>query len=389
MENNSWLNIVNRVSTPSYVVDVNKLRKNCYLLKDLAIKSGCKILLALKAFAVYPFFRIIREYLHGVSASSVDEARLGYEEFGGEVHAYTPAFNERNIEEFLKYVDHFILNSFSQLERFGIKLKRAKNVEIGLRLNPCHSEVEYEIYNPCRRYSRLGIVPGEFREDKIDIVSGFHFHTLCAKNFDALERTWLAFEKHFGRYLNRVKWLNMGGGHYITKEWYDREGLVRLISHIQDKYKVGIYLEPGEAVVLDTGVFITEVVDIIRNEIDIAILDSSAATHLPDVLEMPYTPLILGAGKPGEFKYRYLLGGASCLAGDFFGEYSFKEPLKIGTRLIMLDMAQYTIVKNTTFNGIRLPSIWSYDSSTEELNIIREFNYYDFKNRMGPFCNPE
>jgi len=378
-----WLSIASSVPSPSYVIDVYRIKQNCQMLSDISKETNCKILLALKAFSVYPFFKFISPYLHGVSASSLDEARLGAEYFPGEVHVYSPAYTMSNLVQFARYTSHIILNSFQQLLRFQSFFEEHPELKVGMRLNPRHSEVEVELYDPCRKKSRLGVTPDQFKPDMLDKLTGFHFHTQCEKNFDALKRTWDAFEAHFGKYLSKVEWLNLGGGHHITKDNYDREGLVGLLKDIRKRYNLELYIEPGEAVVLNCGVFVTEVLDIIYNEGNIAILDCSAATHLPDVIEMPYVPSIIGAGKPSEYQYNYVLGGVSCLAGDIIGEYSFPQPLQPGQRLVMLDMAHYTIVKNNTFNGIRLPAIVMYDSSTQKYEVLREFDYTDFKSRLG------
>lgn len=381
--NKDWLSIADSLPSPSYVIDIYRIRKNCQILSDIAQKTNCKVLLALKAFAVYPFFNFISPYLHGFAASSLNEARLGAEYFHKEVHVYSPGYTYTTLVQLARYASHLVLNSFQQLLRFQSFFDEHPELKIGIRLNPQHSEVTTELYDPCRKKSRLGVTPDQFKPDMLDKLTGFHLHTLCEKDFDALKRTWDVFEKHFGKYLSKVKWLNLGGGHHITKDNYDRDSLINLLKDINKRYNVEIYLEPGEAVVLNCGVFITEVLDIIYNEGNIAILDSSASAHLVDVIEMPYLPSIIGAGKPNEYQYNYVLGGISCLAGDIFGEYSFPQPLKIGQRLVMLDMAHYTIVKNNTFNGISLPPIVMYDSSTGKSEIIREFDYTDFKSRLG------
>jgi carboxynorspermidine decarboxylase len=370
--------------SPAYVVDLGRLRANLAVLDEVQKRSGAKILLALKGFAMWSVFPIIRETLHGVCASSPWEARLGREEFGGEVHSFSAGLREADVVELLETSNHLVFNSFDQMERFRLLWqKQAGRVSIGLRVNPEHSEGHTPIYDPCAPCSRLGIRLDEFEGRSLDGVEGLHFHTLCEQLFDPLERTARVFEEKFGEFLPRMKWLNMGGGHHITREGYDIDGLVELVRHFREKYDLEVYLEPGEAIALNTGILVGEVLDIVRNEMEIAILDVSAACHMPDVLEMPYRPGIHDGFEPGEKAHDYRLGGPSCLAGDIIGDWSFEKPLKIGDRLAFLDMAHYTMVKNTTFNGIHLPSICTFESETVELRVVRSFAYEDFKSRLS------
>jgi carboxynorspermidine decarboxylase len=385
MEPNTALSeIARRVKTPCYLVDMDLLRRNCEILRGVKERTDCRILLALKAFAMWSVFDTVSKYLDGVSGSSICECRLGKEDFGGEVHICCPAYRDDEINEIASIVDHIIFNSMTQLERFSEKiLSAAENIEIGLRLNPMHSEVEVDLYNPCGQGSRLGVRPNEMPKKLPDSVSGLHFHTLCEKNADSLERTLAAAERHFGGFFSQVKWVNFGGGHYITRSHYNIELLCRLITGFKKRYGVEVYLEPGEAVALDAGYLIATVLDLVQADKPVAILDTSAAAHMPDVIEMPYRPNVEGAGKTGEKKYTYRLAGRTCLAGDVIGEYSFDEPLKVGEKLIFDDMAHYTMVKNTTFNGLALPDIVIYEPQTGGITVQRHFDYGDFKNRLS------
>jgi carboxynorspermidine decarboxylase len=372
------------IPTPSYICDTGALQRNLEILASIQERTGCKILLALKGFAMFSLFPLMRRYLAGATASSLDEARLAREEFGKEVHVYSPAFQEHEFGELLGYADHLVFNSFSQWSRFKGRLTAAgRPVSCGIRINPQHSEVKTKIYDPCTRFSRLGVVAGEFRPEQLDGIEGLHFHALCGQTSDVLARTLAAVEKQFGPYLSGMRWLNFGGGHHITRPDYDVNHLCALISEIRQRYGVEVYLEPGEAVALNTGVLVTSVLDIVYNELEIAILDTSAAAHMPDVLEMPYRPEVVGAGLPGQHPHLYRLGGLTCLAGDVIGDYSFPEPLRIGQKLIFLDMAHYTMVKNNTFNGVRLPSIGIHDPKTGKTTIVRKFSYEDYRNRLS------
>lgn len=375
---------INTLPTPSYIVDERLLTKNLETLNSIQQRTGCRILLALKGFSMFSIFPIAGKYLKGVTASSLFEARLGYEEMGKEVHIYAPAYVDKEFDEILSYCDHITFNSFEQWNRYKDKIKSLKSEKIscGIRINPEYSEIATPIYDPCYQYSRLGVTSANFRPEELEGLEGLHFHTMCEQNSDTLERTIRVVEQKFGEYIKKMKWINFGGGHHITRSDYDIETLVRSIKYFQDKYGVDVYLEPGEAVALETGYLVAKVLDIVDNGMQIAILDTSAACHMPDVLEMPYRPNIIGAGKPGEYSYTYRLGGLTCLAGDVIGDYSFKQPLKPGERLVFCDMAHYTMVKNNMFNGVNLPSIALYNQK-EGIKVIRQFGYEDFKNRLS------
>lgn len=369
--------------TPCYIVDESLLVKNLEILQSVQQRTGCSILLAQKGFSMYSVYPLIGKYLKGVTSSSLFEARLGYEEMGKEVHVYAPAYVETEFDELLSYSDHIVFNSFDQWNKFKDKVKgvTSKKIECGIRVNPEYSEIETPIYNPCYMNSRLGVTLSNFRPDELDGIDGLHFHTMCEQNSDTLERTVKVVDEKFGKYIKGMKWLNLGGGHHITRPDYDIETLVRSIMFFKNKYGVKIYLEPGEAVALNTGYLVASVLDIVDNGMKIAILDASAACHMPDVLEMPYRPNIIGAGKPDEYDYTYRFGGNTCLAGDVIGDYSFKQPLKPGDKLVFCDMVHYTMVKNNTFNGVNLPSIALY-SGTEGIRITKKFGYEDFKSRL-------
>lgn len=368
--------------SPAYVIDLGRLRHNLAILAEVQRRSGAKILMALKAFAMWRTFPLIRETLQGVCASSPWEARLGREEFGGEVHSFAAAFKESDVCELLEVSDHLVFNSFAQFERFR-PLWEGRGVSIGLRVNPEHSEGHTPLYDPCAPGSRLGIPRREFDGRSLAGVDGLHFHTLCEQLFAPLERTAAVFEEQFAPFLPGLKWVNFGGGHHITREGYDLDGLVALIRRFRERYGVEVYLEPGEAVVIGTGLLVGEVLDVVHNQVDTAILDVSATCHMPDVLEMPYRPGIRGGGDPGAKARTYRLGGPSCLAGDVIGDWSFDGPLRPGDRLAFLDMAHYTMVKTTTFNGIRHPHLCTYEPETGELTVVRSFGYEDFRSRLS------
>jgi carboxynorspermidine decarboxylase len=382
---------LNKIPTPCYICDECALERNLRVLGSVQEKSACKIILALKGFAMFSMFPLIRKHLKGTAVSSLDEARLGFEEFGAEVHVYAPAYKDDEFESLLSYADHISFNSFSQWRRFKpiISKYKKKKIERGIRINPQHSEVKYPIYDPCSKHSRLGVTAEQFKDEDLDGISGLHFHNLCGLNADALERTLKVLEANFGHYIKQMKWMNFGGGHHITREDYDIDKLCELIIDFKERYQVDIYLEPGEAVALNSGVLAASVLDIIHNEMDVAILDTSAAAHMPDVIEMPYKPKILGASSTGNEhpvtsnKYIYKLTGLTCLAGDVIGDYSFPEPLQVGSKLIFLDMAHYTMVKNNAFNGIRLPSIAICNSKTGQVRVVKEFRHEDYKNRLS------
>jgi len=376
--------IMELAPSPAYVVDLGRLRHNLAILDAVQRRSGAKILLALKAFAMWSVFPLIRETLHGVCASSPWEARLGRQEFGREVHSFAAAFKPGDVVELLGLSNHLVFNSFAQLERFRpLWHKERGRVSVGLRVNPEHSEGHTPLYDPCAPGSRLGIRRAEFEGRSLEGVEGLHFHTLCEHLFEPLARTAKVFEEKFGAFLPDMKWLNLGGGHHITREGYDIDGLVELIRYFQGKYGVQVYLEPGEAIAIGTGVLVSEVLDVVHNQGDIAILDVSATCHMPDVLEMPYRPGILNGHDPGDKPHAYRLAGPSCLAGDIIGDWSFEQPLEPGQRLAFLDMAHYTMVKTTTFNGIQHPHLCTYEPETGTLQVVRSFGYEDFKGRLS------
>ncbi len=369
--------------TPCYLVDERLLVKNLETLKYVIYKTGCKILLAQKAFSMYYFYPLIGQYLNGTTASSLFEARLGYEEMGKEVHIYAPAYSQADFNEIIKICDHIIFNSFAEWRKFKDKLNSAdKKIECGIRINPEYAEIETDMYNPCFANSRLGTTLANFDESMPEGIDGLHFHTMCEQNADVLERTIKVVDEKFGKYISRMQWLNFGGGHHITRPDYDIEKLIECIMFIKNKYGIQVYLDPGEAIALNTGYLVTRVLDIVNNGMDIAIVDASAACHMPDVLEMPYRPPLLGSGKANELAHTYRLGGATCLAGDIIGDYSFNEPLKMGDILVFGDMAHYTMVKNNTFNGVNLPAIAVYNEKYG-LKIIKQFGYEDFKSRLS------
>ena len=369
-----------RLDNAAYVIDMQALERNLKILDSVQQRCGAKILLALKGFANYSTFPLIKRYLKGCCASSPYEARLALEEFGGEVHSFAPAYSDSDIDEQLSYSDHIVFNSFSQFENYKDRVK--EKCEIGLRVNPLHSETDKDLYNPCAPGSRLGIHPEEFTEEKMTDIDGLHFHTLCQKNSDALARTAAAFEEYFGMYLKNLKWVNFGGGHHITQPDYDIDLLCETVTHFREKYDLEVYLEPGEAVAINTGSLICSVLEVIEDEENIAILDVSFTCHMPDVLEMPYMPEVRGAGKAGEKLYNYRLGGLSCLAGDAVEGYSFDRILRSGDKLFLDDMSHYTTVKTTTFNGIRHPDIVLYFPDEDRLEVVRKFGYEDYKNRL-------
>jgi len=370
-----------KIATPYYIVDENLLIHNLETLKNVADRTGCHILLAQKAFSMFYFYPLIGKYLDGTTASGINEARLGHEEMGKETHVFSPAYKEAEFDELLDICGHIIFNSFSQWEKYRDQAKKAGK-KYGIRINPECSTQDHAIYDPCAPGSRLGVPKDAFREDLLEGISGLHFHTLCEQNADALAATVEAVEANFGKYLHQMEWLNIGGGHHITRPDYDVELLIQTIIRLRDTYHVKIYVEPGEAVALNTGYLVAEVVDVLTNGINIAILDTSAACHMPDVLEMPYRPQIVDAGLPSEKKYTYRLGGPSCLAGDVIGDYSFDHPLVPGERLVFCDMAHYSMVKNNTFNGIGLPSIAVVDKQ-RLVTLVRSFGYEDFKGRLS------
>lgn len=371
-----------QVPCPSYVIDEGKLKQNLELLRQLRQDTGCKILLAQKAFSCYALYPLIGEYLDGVTSSSLHEARLGYEEMGKQVHTFAPAYRLDEFEEILRYSDHIVFNTPSQWKRFRPLVEAAdKKVSCGLRVNPECSTQDHAIYDPCASGSRMGTTAAHLTAADLEGLEGLHFHTLCEQNSDALAITLDVVEEKFGKYLSGMKWLNFGGGHHITRPDYDLETLRRCIRRMQQRYGVEVYLEPGEAVALRAGYLVCTVLERMENHLSIAILDTTAACHMPDVLEMPYRPPLLASGCEGEKPYTYRLGGPTCLAGDIIGDYSFDEPLEVGDQLIFEDMAIYTMVKNNTFNGICLPSIL-IARENGDLETVKTFGYEDFKRRL-------
>ena len=374
----SWMNAL---PTPCYVVDEARLVRNLSLLKSVSERSGCKVLLAQKAFSMYSLYPLMREYLHGTAASGLFEAKLGAEHFGGETHVYSPAYKAEDMAELTRLCGHVIFNSFAQWERFG-RQALDNGCACGLRINPECSTQTHAIYDPCAPGSRLGITAAQFQPDRLDGITGLHMHTLCEQNADALATTLRAAEEKFGAYFRRMQWLNLGGGHHVTRPDYDVDLLVSELVRVRDKYDVQVYIEPGEAVALNAGWLVTTVLDVMNNGVDIAILDTSAACHMPDVIEMPYRPPLMDAGRPGEKAYTYRLAGPTCLAGDVIGDYSFDAPLKAGDRLAFCDMAIYTMVKNNTFNGTPLPAIAVHGRDGKS-RIVKTFGYEDFKQRLS------
>lgn len=368
--------------TPCFVVDEALIEKNLQILQGVMRRTGCKILLAQKAFSLYRLYPMIGQYLSGTAASGLFEARLGQEEMGGENHVFSPAYRDADMSELVKICGHIVFNSFPQLGRFGEKA-RAAGCEVGLRLNPeCSTQEGHAIYDPCAAYSRFGVTRENFRPELLDGVSGFHFHTLCEQNADALLKTVAAVEEKFGEWLPRMKWLNLGGGHHITRAGYDLEALEACVTRLQRQYGLQVYLEPGEAIALNAGFLVASVLDTLKNGMDIAILDTSAACHMPDVLEMPYRPPLAGSGLPGERPHTYRLGGPTCLAGDVIGDYSFDKSLEPGDRLVFGDMAIYSMVKTNTFNGMPLPAI-ALRGKDGDCQILNRFGYMDFKGRLA------
>ena len=366
------------VPTPSYLVYEELLEKNLRILAELAEDTGAKVLLAQKCFSMYHYYPLIGRYLSGTTASGIYEARLSQEEMGKENHVFKPAYEENEIPRLAAICDHIVFNSFAQWEGFGAAV-RAAGASCGIRINPERSTQEHAIYDPCAPNSRLGVKIADFRADLLEGIDGLHFHTLCEQGADALAATLEAVEEKFGKYLYRMKWLNFGGGHHITREGYDIPLLKRLIRHVQDTYDVAVYLEPGEAVALNAGFLVAEVLDVQTD--GNVILNTSAACHMPDVIEMPYRPPVIGAGEAGEKAHTYTLAGPTCLAGDTIGTYSFDVPLNVGDRVVFGDMAIYTMVKNNTFNGMPLPNIIAVVPNGD-WEIVREFGYDDFKMRL-------
>lgn len=378
---------LSRLPSPCFVVDEVAVERNLQILADVQARSGAKVLAALKAFSMWSLAPLTAKYLSGTCASGLHEARLGFEEYGGEVHVFAAAFSQADIDELLTFAHHIVFNSCGQWLRFRDQClaaqKKRPELQFGLRINPEHSEGAVPIYDPCAPGSRLGIPLSQLDESALTGISGLHFHTLCEQGFGPLQRTVAALEQKFGHLLPQLQWVNFGGGHHITVEGYDIEGLVQLIQQFKLKHAVDVYLEPGEAIAIGTGILSCEVLDITWNQLDQAILDTSATCHMPDTLEMPYRPDINGSGLANEKTHTYRLGGLTCLAGDVIDDYSFDHPLKIGQRLIFEDMAHYTMVKTSTFNGTQLPALAIWNSKTDALRVVKTFGYSDFKERLS------
>ena len=379
--NNLTVDSFEKLPSPSYVCEEKLLEKNLILLKRIQDEADVSILLALKGFALWSTFDLCKKYLKGCCASGLHEAILAKEEFGGEVHTYSAAFKDDEINEIISLSNHLVFNSFNQVKRF--KDKAYGKVSLGIRLNPEYSSVEVDLYNPCAPNSRLGITKANFDESQLQYLEGFHFHALCEQNVDALEGALANFEKNFSLYFSQLKWVNFGGGHHITRADYDVEGLINLLKDFKARYPhLEVYMEPGEAIGWQTGYLVATVLDIVNNGMDLAILDTSAEAHMPDTLAMPYRAMIRNSAVAFEKKYTYRLGGNTCLAGDIIGDYSFDEPLKVGDRIILEDMIHYTMVKTTTFNGIKLPSI-IIKNKDNSYKVIKNFCYNDYKSRLS------
>lgn len=370
--------VLEQVQTPAYVCEEALLEENLKLLAYVGEQSGAKVLLALKGFAFKALAPLVSKYLKGCTCSGLHEAKFAKEYFGGEIHTYSPAFKQEDIDEVIELSHHLVFNSFNQLEKF--KDKALGKCSLGLRINPEVSSSPVDIYNPCGLYSRLGITKANFQPELLEGIEGLHFHALCEQDADALEGVLKGFEEKFGEYISFMKWINFGGGHHITREDYDVQKLIKLIRDFKVKYNVEVYIEPGEAVGWQSGPLVVSVLDVLHNGMDIAILDSSAEAHMPDTLAMPYRAHIRGSGEAGEKAYTYRLGGNTCLAGDIMGDYSFDKPLQVGDKLIFEDQIHYTIVKNTTFNGIKLPNL-AILRKDGTLEVTSEFGYEEYRRR--------
>jgi len=380
---------LNRVPSPAFVVDAAAVRRNLTILKDVRDRSGIKLLAALKAFSMWSLGPTVAAYLDGVCASGLYEARLGREEYTGldekgEVATYCAGYKAADLPEICALSDHIIFNSPGQHERFRPILDNARAVgrsfDVGLRINPLHAEGEVAKYDPCQPHSRLGFPIDQLRPEHLDGVDGIHFHSLCEQDFVPLARTWAAIEPSLKAHFGQLKWLNFGGGHHITRADYQREELITFLQRVKAQTGLEIYLEPGEAVALDAGILVGEILDVVENGMPVAIIDISATCHMPDVIEAPYRPAMLGEVVGGPV---VRLGGPSCLAGDIIGDFALPVPAEPGQRIAFLDQAHYSMVKTNTFNGVPLPAIWLWDSETDELREIRNFDYTDFKNRLS------
>ena len=374
---------IKKLPSPCWLLEETLLKNNLKCIQNIKDRTGAKVLLALKGYALWKSFPILKPYLDGCCASGLHEAKLADETFSKEVHTYSPAFKEEEIDEIAKISHHLVFNSPSQFKRFASQAKKVNpTLSLGLRINPEYSESPKEIYNPCGLYSRLGTTLGNMDETILEECDGLHFHALCEQDSTALENVLKNFEEKFANYIAKMKWINFGGGHHITRKGYDVEKLITLINDFKKKYDVEVYLEPGEAIGWETGTLISTVLDIVDNGMQIAILDTSAEAHMPDTIIMPYRAEVRDAGQAGEKAYTYRLAGNTCLAGDIMGDYSFDAPLQIGDKVIFEDQMHYTMVKATTFNGVKLPSI-AIEREDGRVEIVREFNYEDFKGRLS------
>lgn len=370
-----------RVPSPCFVVDKAAIRRNLVILKDVGDRSGAHVLSALKAFSMFELAPLVREYLVGTCASGLFEARLAREEYGGEVATYCAGYKDAEIDRIIELSDHVIFNSPAQKDRFLPRVRASdRAVQVGLRINPEHSEGEIPRYDPCAPNSRLGLPISQLDKSAMEGVDGLHMHTLCEQGFEPLARTWAAVEHLIAPYFGQLKWLNFGGGHHITRADYDRDALIAFIIDLRARTGLEIYLEPGEAVALDAGILVGEVLDLPKNGMNLAITDISATCHMPDVIEAPYRPAMMGETENGQL---YRFGGPSCLAGDVIGDYALPDPLNIGDRFAFLDQAHYSMVKTNTFNGVALPSIALWNSETDDLRMVREFSYEDFRSRLS------
>ena len=381
-----------QVETPCFIVDMDVIEDNLKILGSVQKRTGAVILLALKGFATFSTFPIIKKYLSGICASGFHEAKLGAQEFKKQVHVFSPAYSQKDMKEILKYADYLIFNSFAQWEKYKAQIQEhnkkrkkqnKKTITCGLRINPEYSEVKVQLYNPCARGSRLGILVEDFEGKSLEGISGLHFHVMCEQGADTLQRVLEVVEKKFGKYIKNMEWINFGGGHHITKQGYDLNLLCNLITNFKKKYNnMQVYLEPGEAIALNAGVSVSSVLDIVDHHgTKVGILDTSAETHMPDVLAMPYRPEVIGADLPGKKKYTYRFGGPTCLGGDVIGDYSFDKPLSVGDKLVFLDMAIYSMVKTTTFNGMKLPDIALAEKG--KIKLVRRFGYEEYKRRLS------
>jgi len=374
----------NDLPSPAYICHLDKLEHNLKILHRVKVESGAKVILALKGFAMWSTFELVGTYLDGATASGLHEALLAHEKMKGEVHTYAPAFKDEEIEEVARVSDHIVFNTPSQVRRFASKVKEINpNISISLRINPEFSSSPVDLYNPCGIYSRLGTTIENFDETVLRYLDGLNFHALCEQNVDALEDVLKAFELNFGAYIDKMKYVNFGGGHHITRKDYDVDKLITVIKAFKQRHNnIEVYLEPGEAVGWETGELVSTVLDTFHNGMDVAILDTSAEAHMPDTLAMPYRAEVRGAAEAGQKAYTYRLGGNTCLAGDVMGDYSFDTPLEVGDKVIFEDQIHYTFVKNTTFNGIKLPSL-ILAHKNGEVEIVKEFGYEDYKMRLS------